>query len=224
MSGKINKNWKSVVCVGIVTLLLAGCAKANFVDSNSVFQDGIEYYIKTDKALYNLDEDVEIVYRITNLTDQEWGVSGIGSLRFILVAPKGAEWFDTIWEWFEPAPPGTTGFTLQPNGSVEVSAVWPQIETQGTPEPGDDTQVPPGIYSITARLRPTNTNVAIDVTIVPEPSSLVLFVGGLLIVKYFNEKRGRLKNERGRKEKDEERGLCRDSYFSSGRMRKGKSR
>jgi len=190
MGGKQNENLKKLVCAGIVILAIAGCAKANLVNSNSIVEDGIEYYIQTDKAVYNLGEDVEILYRISNLTDQEWTVIDVGSLRFIYVAPKGAEWFDAIWEWFEPAPPGTNGFTLQPNGSVEVTAVWPQIDMQGTPvDPGDDTQVPPGIYSITARLRPTDTNVAVDVTIVPEPCSLILFVVGLPIVDYINRRR-----------------------------------
>lgn len=39
-----------------------------------------------------------------------------------------------------------------------------------------------------------NSYVTVEITIIPEPSSLVLFVAGLLIVKYFNGKRGRLKN------------------------------
>jgi len=184
MSGETNKNLKKLICAGIVILAIAGCARANFVDSNSIIEDNIEYYIQTNKSVYNLGEDVEILYRITNLTEEEWEVTGIASLRFILVAPNGAEWFDAIWYWFEPAPPGLDLIRLQPNESTEVSAVWPQIDTQGTPhEPGDDTQVPPGIYRITGRLKPTNTNVDVDITIVPEPCSLVLFVGGLLIVK-----------------------------------------
>ena len=192
MTGRIKKNIKKLFWAGIVLVILAGHPKdagATLVDSNSIVRDGIEYYIQTNKSVYNLGENVEILYRITNLTDQEWTVLGGGSLRFILVAPKGAEWFDPIWEWYEPAPPGPSGFTLQPNGSVEVSAVWPQIDTQGTRDPGDDIPVPPGIYTITARLMPTDTNVAVDVTIVPEPGSLILFVVGLPIVNYINRRR-----------------------------------
>ena len=188
MTGGTKKILKKLVCAGIVTLVLVGCAKATLVDSNSIVRDGIEYYIQTNKSVYDLGEGVEILYRITNLTEEEWGVMGIGSLRFIYVAPKGAEWFDAIWAWLEPAPPGPTGFTLQPNGSVEVSAVWPQIDMRGTTEPGDDTQVPPGIYSITARLRPIDTNVDLDVTIVPEPGSLILFVVGLPLVNYIKRR------------------------------------
>ena len=189
MTGRIKKILKKLVCAGIVTLVLVGCAKATLVDSNSIVRDGIEYYIQTDKSVYDLGEDVEILYRITNLTDEEWRVTGAASLRFIFVAPKGAEWFESIWYWVEPSPPGTAGFTLQPNGSVEVSVVWPQIDTQGTPhELGDDTQVTPGIYRITGRLKPTNTNVAVDITIVPEPGSLILFVVGLPLANYIKRR------------------------------------
>jgi len=188
MIGETKNKVKKLVCAGIVTLVLVGCAKATLVDSNSIIQDGIEYYIEANKSVYNLGEDVEILFRITNLTDQKWEVSGTGSLRFILVAPKGTEWFDPIWEWYEPAPPGPTGLRLQPGESTEVSAVWPQIDMRGTTEPGDDTQVPPGIYSITARLRPIDTNVDLDVTIVPEPGSLILFVVGLPLVNYIKRR------------------------------------
>ena len=67
--------------------------------------------------------------------------------------------------------------------------------------PVDDISVAPGIYKVTGVLNPplidvnpSAIGVAVDITIVPEPCSMVLFVGGLLIVKYFNGKRGRLKN------------------------------
>ena len=174
----------------MLVLVLTGCARANLIDSNSIVQDGIEYYIQTNKSVYNLGEEVQMLYRVTNLTDQEWHVSDVAPLRMIFVAPKGAEWFDAIWEWFEPGPPGPTGLRLQPNESAEVSEIWPQIDTQGTPhDPGDDTQVPPGIYTITARLKSTDTNVAVEVTIVPEPGSLLLFMAGLPILRYIKRKR-----------------------------------
>ncbi len=36
------------------------------VGSNFVVQDGIEYYMQTDKSVYDLGEDVEMSYRVTN--------------------------------------------------------------------------------------------------------------------------------------------------------------
>ena len=69
MSGEEKKRMKRMVCAGIVTLVLAGCATANLVDSNSIIEDDIEYYLQTDKAVYDLGENVELLYRITNLSD-----------------------------------------------------------------------------------------------------------------------------------------------------------
>ena len=195
MIGGTKNKVKKLLCAAIVTLALAGMeeARGSCVDSNSIVKDGIEYYIQTDKSVYNLGEDVEILYRITNLTDQEWEVMGGAPLRIIFVAPKDAEWFESIWQWFEPGPPGPTGLRLEPGRSTEINETWPQIDMQGTPEPGDDTQVPPGIYRITGFLflhqHPTDTDVAVDVTIVPEPGSLILFVIGLPIANYINRRR-----------------------------------
>ena len=181
---------KNIFCGVILTLFSAVAAKGTLVDSNSIIRDGIEYYIQTDKSVYYLGENVEILYTITNLTDDEFRVLGIGSPRLIFVAPKESEWFESVWHWFEPAPPGPTGLVLQPSQSTKISEIWPQINMQGTPyDPGDDTQVPQGMYRITARLDLTHTNVAVDVAVVPEPGSLSLFLATLPILKYFNRKR-----------------------------------
>jgi hypothetical protein len=60
----------------VLVLGTAQVAKANLVNSNSIIQDGIEYYIQTDKFVYDLGENVEILYRVTNLRDEEWRVDG----------------------------------------------------------------------------------------------------------------------------------------------------
>jgi hypothetical protein len=53
-----------------VLFLLPVCASAT-VNSNSIIQDDIEYYIQTDKSVYNLGEDVEMLYRVTNLRSED---------------------------------------------------------------------------------------------------------------------------------------------------------
>jgi len=195
MNRKAKKSLKKLICAGLSILFITASAKATLVNSNSIVQDGIEYYIQTDKAVYDLGEIVEILYRVTNVTDQEWEVMGIAPLRIIFVAPKDAEWFESIWQWFEPGAPGTTGLRLEPGQSSEINETWPQIDMQGTPEPGDDTQVSPGIYRITGFLflhqHPTDTDVAVNVTIIPEPCSLAVLGTGF--VGLILHKKGRTK-------------------------------
>ena len=195
MSGEEKKRMKSVVCAGIVGFALTACAKANFVNSNSIFQDGIEYYIETNKSVYNLGEDVETLYRVTNLRDETWSVTAFIPVMVIIVEEREGENFNEIWPC-EQYTVALYPFHLGPNAYADISVIWPQIDTKGTWEIEDDTQVSPGIYRISGSFHSrsaVDSTVAVDITIIPEPSSLVLFVGGLLIVKYFNEKRGRLK-------------------------------
>jgi hypothetical protein len=51
----------------VIVLSCAGMAGATLVNSNSIVQDDIEYYIQTNKAVYDLGENVEMLYRVTNL-------------------------------------------------------------------------------------------------------------------------------------------------------------
>ncbi len=71
MSREAKKNRKKLICAGIVALALTACAKANLIDSNSIVQDDIEYYMQTNKSVYDLGEDVELLYRVTNLGNDE---------------------------------------------------------------------------------------------------------------------------------------------------------
>jgi hypothetical protein len=60
-----------IIAIGLAMLVLgiSPLAMAD-VDSNSIIKDGVEYYIKTDKTIYDLSENVNILYRVTNLTDE----------------------------------------------------------------------------------------------------------------------------------------------------------
>jgi|GEM_PF-1925087 len=202
MTGGTKKILKKLVCAGIVTLVLVGCAKATLVDSNSIVRDGIEYYIQTNKSVYNLGENVEILYRITNLADEEWWVRGLAPVQDIVVAAKEGEDFNEIWKWgwYNVPIAGPGVLSLQPNESAEISDIWPQIDWMETWELEDDAQVPPGTYRITGVLdgyrawpeppMGIHTSVSVDITIIPEPSSLVLFVVGLAVLNSVNRRRG----------------------------------
>ena len=203
MNAKANKNLKSLICAGIVILFITASAKATLVNSNSIVVDNIEYYIQTDKAVYDLGENVEMLYRVTNLTEEERRFDYMPPLLDILVAAKDGENFITVWFWSWDGiwPTGPAVFRLQPGESVELNGIWPQIDLNGTWEIEDDTQVSPGIYGIGGRIGRSgfndiidNSSVTLEIIIIPEPSSLVLFLVGFLIVKNSNWKRARVKN------------------------------
>lgn len=63
---------KGLAYSAVIGLALAGGMKeAKAIDSNSIIQEDIEYYIQTDKSVYDLGEDVDVLYRVTNLSDED---------------------------------------------------------------------------------------------------------------------------------------------------------
>jgi len=62
---KAKKSLKSLAYAGLVGLALAGGGEAKGdVNSNSITQNNIEYYMQTDKSVYDLGENVEMLYRV----------------------------------------------------------------------------------------------------------------------------------------------------------------
>ncbi|HUS73394.1 MAG TPA: hypothetical protein VMY06_10040, partial [Sedimentisphaerales bacterium] len=123
-------------------------------NSKTIIEDGIEYYVKTDKSVYELGEHTEILYRITNLTDEVWAVVGMGYVWDILVEVKEGQSLRQVWRfgWENSAPPGPGGLRLQPGESWELRVPWPQFNMYRTGDPWDYTQAPPGTYRITGVL------------------------------------------------------------------------
>jgi hypothetical protein len=178
----------------ILVVLVLGtvpAARANLVDSNSIIQDGIEYYIQTDKFVYDLGENVEIVYRVTNLRDEEWRVDGFFPIRDIIVTAREGEVFNEIWNWswdkFHHM--GPIFFQLEPGEAAEISGVWPQIDLNGSVYIEDHTQVPPGIYRTIGIIIPTHSIIAVDITIIPEPATSVLLGLGFVKLLIRSKKR-----------------------------------
>ena len=182
-----------MVCAGIAILALAGCAKANLVNSNSIIEDGIEYYIQTDNAVYDLGESVEILYRVTNLTDNpvSIGEKSLFSPDYdVIITDDG----DTkVWQYVltlppPPCPPETTMFHLEPYESKEYQTIWDLTNDNGTSNRTDDFPVAPDMYNITGELNlffwEKIIPVSVSLEIIPEPGMLLLLgFGGLALLR-----------------------------------------
>ena len=160
-------------------------AKAVFlpVNSNTVIQEGIEYYIETDKAVYDLGEDVEIFFRITNLTDESIYLGTGAAFPFCceyLVADSTA---NEVWHW-PWLISRVGGLSLPQYGQLDHSVLWDMMNDNGTWLEFDDELVIPGIYIIETHVSVAGGDVSIpppvslSVEIIPEPTSLALFVIG----------------------------------------------
>ena len=148
--------------------------------SNSVIEDDIEYYIEVDKSVYNLGEDVEFSYRITNLSDEEWRITGFFPVFDIVAEEKDGEDFNEIWNftWGQVHPMGPMLYTLEPQESIELNALWPQIELNVP----DHIQVLAGSYRLSGICYPTDVSIPVDIDIVPEPGSVTLFIIGISVL------------------------------------------
>ena len=201
MKRKIVKAIVFIVAV-VIALGFVGKARATLIDSNSIVQDDIEYYIQTNKAIYDLGENVEILYRVTNWRDEEWTFTCMPPALDILVTAKEGGDSDTIWFWSWSGiwPTGPAIFHLEPGESLELNGIWSQIDLNDSWEIEDDTQVLPGIYGIGGRIGKSafndpisNSLVTLEISIIPEPGSLALLITGSAILHYFNRKRKKVR-------------------------------
>ena len=187
MMGETKNILKKLFWAGIVGLvILAGHPKdagATLVDSNSIVRDGIEYYIQTDKSVYDLGESVEMLHRVTNLRDE--------AVTFVFAYQQQCffeVWYGEtrIWGWPKLVNPAGSGFTLQPGEFKEFLKDWDMSNDNGTLTPIDDFFVSPGIYDVSGQLMGSSTSgiipesVLVPIQIIPEPCSLALLGAGLL--------------------------------------------
>jgi len=145
-----------------------GHLHGQLVNSNSKVVDGIEYYIQTDKAVYNLGENVQMLYRVTNLGDEEVLIGCSRSPEFNLLVQKDGEtiWMKVQgWYWFSP------GITLSAGESEEIRCNWDMKDNDGN-------LLEPGVYNVVGVMYnepwndynhgiPYATEVAVPITIIP---------------------------------------------------------
>jgi hypothetical protein len=132
-----------------------GCIAIN---SAIVEEDGIEYYLGTDKHTYELGSTVKATYRLTNKSNfvklmGNW--PNLGALQPIDII-QGEK---VIWD-VPVVPYELTKFFLGPNKSCEYTMGW-EMETWPEHEP-----VEPGIYTVIAALKPEAVSISVDIEII----------------------------------------------------------
>lgn len=116
---------------------------ANPVVYSSIIQGGIEYYLQTNKSVYVLGENIEILYRVTNLSLRPVSFSFPNTQQCHFEVRS----FSTvIWTWPLFTLPMLTSFTLSPGEFKEYSIEW-DMTNNSTPSP-----LGPGYYDVTGVL------------------------------------------------------------------------
>ena len=155
--------------LALLCFLLGACVSSRTPMSNNatVEEDGIEYYLKSDKSSYALGESVQIRYRVTNKTDKVKELGSVPNCEYCVqqfqIKLRGKE----MWKSCRVIPPcGTKTFRLNPYESWEYSDVaWNMVNDNGTLEPDDDFPVVPGVYTITGKLWSLEDNSRVPVSI-----------------------------------------------------------
>jgi len=153
----------------LASFVLGACTGSQTPGPNkaTVVQNGIEYYLETDKNSYTLDESVRILYRITNMTDEVKELGSVPNCEYCVqqfqVELRGKE----VWKSCRIIPPcGTKTFHLNPHEAWEYSDVaWNMVNDNGTLEPDDDFPIVPGVYTITGKLWSLEDNSRVPVSV-----------------------------------------------------------
>ena len=127
------------------------------LDTNPIIKDGIGYYIQTDKSTYKLEENVEMLYRVSNLRSEE--------KTFLIVVShplfkpcnfKVNKDGTKIWVYYNNYGPVSIptdyiptdhSFTLQPNENKEFYDNWDMKDTRS------GNLVNPGVYDVIGNFR-----------------------------------------------------------------------
>jgi len=164
MLGETNQIFKKLVYAGIVaSVLLAGAAGTamSAPDSNSIVIDDIEFYVETDKSIYYLGENVQMLYRLTKLGFPSTTILCHQAPPLNLVVLKDGK---TVWMkvqgWYQVM----VDLQLFPKIPVEITSSWDMNDVNGVP-------VEPGTYDVLGVIYDCSgiPDVGVQITILPEP-------------------------------------------------------
>ena len=156
------------------------------IDSNSIINNGLQYYIQTDKSVYELGGNVNILYRVSNLTNGNIFLSTVLDDPLAYYDFRVTQNDNRIWKYPYMSPVlGFGGIFFEPYETKEFQTAWNMMNDNGTIWPQtDDFLVSPGAYNVLGEvaLFPTYQRVPVSVSIdiVPEPASILLFGAGII--------------------------------------------
>ena len=172
---------KAKIIITVILLLVASPSWA--INSDSIIDNEIEYYFQTDKSVYSLGEDVEMLFRVTNLSDQDVLIPCSRDPEFNLLVQEDA---DLIWMKYPVGFAFSPGVEILSGEYVELFHAWDMKDMDGV-------LTEPGTYDIFGLMynapwnnllhgTPTRTTIGLSITIIPEPCSFVLLMVGLPVL------------------------------------------
>ena len=185
----------SILTAAAVVVAVVAQSRGNIlpVNSNSKVEYGIEYYIETDKTVYDLGEPVEFLYKVTNVTNENVLIYCSMSPELNVVIQNSEE--ETVLMRFCAWLASSRGVRLAPGESRALSGYsWEMTDYEGYPvEPG--AYLEPGNYHVVGIIynqgwnlyrqdNPVPTEIAVEIMIIPEPATgLLLGLGSLGLLR-----------------------------------------
>ena len=131
-----------------------------------------DYHVSTDKAVYQSGEQVKMEFVLTNPTAEAIDVACEHTPEYnFWIEQQGV----TIWQQFDTFTPGGPSYTIEPGEVLTYNAEW-------TAEPGSYYAVGGTLLKTIAAARQQLewTTDYVDITVLPEPATIMLMVLGLM--------------------------------------------
>jgi len=131
----------------------------------------LEYVVETDSTIYSLGQTVGIVHRVTNPLEVDVTLHLLDEPGFeVLVMAND----DVLWSY----PPGFAmnlwSLTLEPGEAIAYDYTWDMTDYDGN-------MLQPGEYMIWGMVHGDGHNVSTPISIIPEPGTVFLLCGGLVV-------------------------------------------
>ncbi len=181
------KNERKAILLYVFFVLAITCQNcALAVNWNSIEVNDVEYYVQTDKSVYELGENVEMLYRITNLGEESVTYNFGRSPEWNFWVDKDG---DNTWKAVNGWWTVSSEFTLATGEYIEFPnlsepLIWDLRDNNGIP-------VQLGDYLVTGGLDwgyYDFTKVSVPIEVIPEPTTILLMAIGTLGIRLNKQK------------------------------------